>query len=184
MRKWLSELILFKIWGWKLVKTYPNEVKQSIVPVMPHTSNWDFPIGILLRPIMHTNIRFVAKNSLFIFPFSIFFKSLGGFPVDRSKTNNFVDAVADIFKTEADFKLCITPEGTRTRVTKLKTGFYYIALKANVPLVLGKFDWGKKEIAFSDAFYPTGDFDADLIEISKFYKNTTGKIKGWGYFDN
>jgi 1-acyl-sn-glycerol-3-phosphate acyltransferase len=184
MKKKISEWLLLKLWGWKLLNPYPNEIAKSIVPVLPHTSNWDFPIGMLLRPIMNTNIRFAAKDSLFIFPFGWLFKKLGGYPVNRSKASNFVNTVVEVFKKEDDFKLCITPEGTRKKVTTLKRGFYYIAQKADVPLILCKFDWGKKEIDFSPPFYVTGDYDADITKILDFYKGSKGKIAGLGYFDN
>ena len=176
MKKAICKLLLFNLWGWKLKKTYPKGVRQSVVVVFPHTSNWDFPIGILLRPIMNEDIGFVGKSSLFKFPLGGIIRWLGGYAVDRSKHNNFVDAVAHIFTTEPDFKICITPEGTRKKVDKLKTGFYHIAMEAKVPLVLGKFDWGNKEISFSDPFYPTGDYAADMKQIAQFYKGVKGKF--------
>jgi 1-acyl-sn-glycerol-3-phosphate acyltransferase len=181
MRKWIAELILFRLWGWRLEKTYPANVPQSIVATFFHTSNWDFPIGILLRPIMHCNIRFAGKDSLFRFPLGVLMRSLGGYPVVRSKNTNFVDNVADIFKKEADFKLCVTPEGKREKPDKLKTGFYYIALKAGVPIVVCKFDWGKKVIGFSDPFMPTGNYEADLSQMLRYLEGAKGRIPANDY---
>lgn len=175
MRRALAKFIFHTLWGWQIDVPYPNEVRKSVVVAMHHTSNWDFPIGILIRPIMRTDISFAAKNSLFFFPLGLLMRALGGYPVDRSKHNNFVDAVVDIFNEKDKFILCITPEGTRSKVIKLKTGFYHIALKANVPIVCCKFDWGHKTTGFSAPIYPTGDYDADLCKILDYFKDVKGK---------
>jgi 1-acyl-sn-glycerol-3-phosphate acyltransferase len=175
MRRALAKFLFHTLWGWKIDVPYPRHIRKSIVVAMPHTSNWDFPIGVLIRPIMGVNIAFAGKSSLFFFPLGILMKWLGGYPVDRSKHNNMVDAVVDIFKKTDDFILCITPEGTRSKVTKLKTGFYHIALKANVPIVCCKFDWGHRTTGFSEPIYMTGDYETDLQKILDYFKDTKGK---------
>ena len=96
MLQWLAGM-LWKLWGWKLKGTIPQEVKKAVVIVIPHTSNWDFPVGLLVRRVMQKDIKFIGKASLFKWPFGKIFKALGGYPVDRSKSNNFVDSIVDIF---------------------------------------------------------------------------------------
>lgn len=162
------------LFGWKVI-TQGELPKQYIIAVVPHTSNWDFPIGILTRTIMHQDIKFVAKESLFRPPFGGIFRWLGGYPVDRSKSNRYVDNVVDIFRKEDEFKLCIAPEGTRSKVEKLKTGFYYIAKGAGVPILLCKFDYATREVVVSEPFWPTEDAEADFAFINDFFRGTRGK---------
>ena len=181
MRRALAKFIFHTLWGWKIDVPYPTEVRQSVIIPMPHTSNWDFPIGIIIRPIMGNDISFAAKDSLFFFPLGLFMRALGGYPVDRSRNTNFVDACVAIFKKKDDFILAVAPEGTRTKVTKLKTGFYHIAVKAGVPIVCCKFDWGTKTVGFSGPFYPTGDYNADLPQLLAYFKDVKGKIPEYDY---
>lgn len=175
MRHTLAKFIFQTLWGWKIDSDYPKNVDSSVIIVLHHTSNWDFPIGIFLRPILHINTRFAAKNSLFFFPLGAIMRGLGGVAVDRSKNTNFVDACVNLYKIHPDFKLTIAPEGTRSKVTKLKSGFYYIAVKAGVPIVRCKFDWGTKTVGFSEPFYPSGDYDKDLPEILAYFKGIKGR---------
>lgn len=100
---------------------------KFVIAVIPHTSSWDFPLGLLVRSVMDIDVKYLGKDSLFKGPFGGLFRWLGGYPVDRSKNNNFVDTVIDIFKREEKFSTAIAPEGTRKKVDQLKTGFYYIA---------------------------------------------------------
>ena len=181
MRRALAKFIFFTIFGWKIDVPYPKEVRKSVVIPMPHTSNWDFPIGIIIRPIMGINISFAAKDSLFFFPLNLLMKFWGGYPVDRSRKTNFVDACVAIFNKKDDFILAVAPEGTRTKVEKLKTGFYHIAMKAGVPIVCCKFDWGTKTVGFSDPFYPTGDYAADLPKLLAYFKGVKGKVPEYDY---
>lgn len=147
---------------------------KCVVAVVPHTSNWDFPIGLCVRQLMDEKIHFVAKDSLFRWPFGKFFRRLGGVPVDRSKNNNFVQAVVDIFKQRQRFRLTVAPEGTRSKVDKLKSGFYYIAIEAGVPIVLCAFDWGRGIVRFDKPFIPTGDKEADFQYFYEFFADATG----------
>ena len=176
----ISQFIL-RLWGWKIDGRYPHEVKKMVVIVFPHTSNWDFPVGLLIRSALKADIKYVGKSSLFRFPFGGLFRWLGGYPVDRSKNNNFVDAVIDIFNSKDQFAITLTPEGTRTKVDQLRTGFYYIALGAKAAIVMVKFDWGRKIVGFSEPFYPTGDYDADIIKILSYYKGVKGYHPELGY---
>ncbi len=171
---------MLRLFGWKITGTLPA-VPQYIVIVVPHTSWVDFPIGLLTRASLEQNIRFAGKNSLFKPPFGWIFRMLGGYPVDRSKRNNLVDAIVDIFQKEADFKLAIAPEGTRKRVSELKTGFYYIAKGAGVPIILCKFDYEHKEVNFSAPFHPTDDKDADFEFIYQHFRGVKGKIPEYSF---
>ncbi len=171
---------LLKLFGWKITGQYPRHLKKFIVVVMPHTSNWDFPVGLLVRSALKADIKYVAKDSLFRPPWGKLFRWLGGYPVNRDKRSRFVDAVIDLFNQKEAFIITLTPEGTRGKVDKLKTGFYYIALGARVPLVLTRMDWGNKEVHFSEPFYPTGDKDADFRFIVDHFKDVRGKNVGQG----
>ena len=177
MKKIIYKFLFQDVWGWKIVETYPQSAVQSVVMVLHHTSNWDFPIGVFLRPLVNANIRFVGKDSLFKIPiFGTYMRWMGGYPVNRSKRTDFVQAVANIFKKETDFKLCFAVEGTREKVTTLKTGFYYVAHKAGVPIVPCKFDWGKKQIGFGQPFYTTGDYEKDLKQLLQYFIGVKGRI--------
>jgi 1-acyl-sn-glycerol-3-phosphate acyltransferase len=166
----------FKLFGWKTVGNVSPELKQYVMIVAPHTSNWDFFLGLAARSVLGLDIKYVAKKELFKFPFGWIFKKLGGFPVDRSKSNNFVDAVADIFKTHPEFSICITPEGTRSYAPAWKTGFYYIAQKANIPIVMVAFNYEKKEVKVESPFYLTGDVEKDIEYMKNYYRKVPGKI--------
>lgn len=147
---------------------------KCVMAAVPHTSNWDFPIGICVRNLMDIEIGFVGKSSLFVWPLGPIFRWLGGVPVDRSKSTNFVQAVANIFKERDVFRLTVAPEGTRAKVDKLKTGFYYIALEAKVPIVLVGFDWGHGIIEFNKPFWPTGDIEKDFEYIHAYFAGKIG----------
>ncbi|MEM1215121.1 MAG: 1-acyl-sn-glycerol-3-phosphate acyltransferase [Bacteroidota bacterium] len=157
----------------QIIVTEPLPAK-CVVPVLHHTSNWDFPVGLSIRPIIETDIHYVGKDSLFRWPYGKLFSALGGVPVDRSKSNNFVDAVAAVFPRREVFRLCLAPEGTRSKVDHLKTGFYYIALQAKVPLVYCAFDWGHGEIRFSAPYWPTGDKEQDFEHFYDYFRGTEG----------
>jgi 1-acyl-sn-glycerol-3-phosphate acyltransferase len=176
MKKAIAKFFLQTLWGFRIDPIYPKSVKKSVIIVLQHTSNWDFLIGILLRPTLDLDTYFVAKSSIFRFPLGILMRWLNGVPVDRTKHSNFVDAVATHFEGKESFKITIAPEGTRSKVTSLKTGFYYIAIKADVPIICCKFDFGNMVIGFSEPFYPTGDYEKDLPQILSFFKGVKGKI--------
>ena len=149
---------------------------KCVVPTGPHTSNRDFPYGVYSRAAVGQYIQFVAKDSLFKFPLGPILRWLGGVPVVRSRRTNFVDAVAQIFRERESFKLCIAMEGTRTKVDRFKTGFYFIALQAEVPMVFAKFDFGNRVIEFSKPFYPTGDIRADFDVIYRHFDGVKGLV--------
>ncbi len=169
-------LLIFKILGWKTVGQFPKDIKKYIVAVAPHTSSWDFPLGLAGRSILRLkNTKYLGKSQLFKPPFGWFFRMLGGYPVDRSASHNMVDQVVKIFNSHDEFILALAPEGTRKKVDKLKTGFYYIAKSAGVPIVPVGFDFKNKAIIVADPMYPTDDFDHDMTKLIDFYRTITGK---------
>ena len=149
--------------------------------VMPHTSAHDFYLGIFTRGITQLQMNWVGKKELFRFPFGFYFRYMGGEPLDRTGGLNKVDSIASIFERKEIFRLAVAPEGTRKYVDELKTGFYYIALKANVPIVSVAFDFGKKEVKISDPFWATGNYENDMKVILPFYKGVKGRIPERGF---
>lgn len=165
---------VLRLLGWKITGEYPRHIKKSIIVVIPHTSNWDFPLGLLVRGSLKEKITFFGKKSLFRFPFGGLFRWMGGIPVDRSKSTNFVDAVVKSYNDYDKLVTVISPEGTRGKVETLKSGFYYIAKGAKIPIILCKFDYGNREVHFAKPFYPTDDKEADF----QFFKNHFIDVKG------
>lgn len=174
MLSWLSKLIL-QLWGWKVTGHYPHELKKVVIAVAPHTSNWDFPVGVLVNSAYQCHANYVGKHTIFRWPFGIFFRWLGGIPVDRSKSHNFVSATAEAFQREPRFHLVMAPEGTRKKVDKFKTGFYHIARLAGVPICLCIFNWTTKEVHFDPRhFHPTDNEEADIAYIWNYFKGIPG----------
>lgn len=176
MMRAIYKLIYFKILGWKIKGNFSNEVKKCIVAVVPHTSWHDFFIGLMIRSITKKQINYVGKKELFKFPFGWYFRWTGGAPIDRTPGQNKVQAMAAVFEGKEEFRLTLAPEGTRSRVDELRTGFYYIAKEAKVPITLVAFDFGKKEVKIDEPFYPTDDMEADFEYIHKFFEGVVGKV--------
>jgi len=174
--KSISKFILYNIMGWKIVGKYPDDIQKFIIVGAPHTSNWDFMVAVFMKFITGVEANFIAKKSLFDSPFGFVFKALGGVPVDRSKSKNMVQAIIDIFNSRDKFILAMSPEGTRTKVEKWKTGFYHIALGANIPLIFNTFDFGRKRYFISEPYYLTGDQEKDFLYFHNFYKDIKGKF--------
>lgn len=176
MKKHIYKFIFCKVFGWKIVGNIEKDIPKCVIIAVPHTSWWDFFLGIFSRGILELEINYVAKKELFVFPFGYFFKWTGGTPLNRQKKENKVDAIANIFNQKEVFRLAIAPEGTRKKVQEWKTGFYYIALKANVPIVPVAFDYGKKEVVYHEPFYPTGNIEADFKVLESYFKGVIGKV--------
>lgn len=162
----LSKFILNKIIGWRVIGYLPKNEKY-VIAVVPHSSYFDLIIAVLIRTYSGLKIKFIGKKELFNPITSYLFKFLGGIPVDRTKNSNIVDEVVDLFELGKIKILAIAPEGTRKRVEKWKTGFYYIALKAKLPILMVSFDYIRKEVKINNKFYPSGDIDKDFIELEK-----------------
>ncbi len=172
----LTRFVFSKLLGWRIEGSFDPAIKKSVVVVAPHTSWHDFYIGALARRILKTEINFVAKKELFKWPFGWYFRWMGGASLDRTPGQNKVEAIARIFEEKDEFRLAIAPEGTRKKVEKWKTGYYYIAQKANVPVIRVAFDYKNKVVAISDPFYTTGDIDVDTPRIRSFFTGVVGKV--------
>jgi 1-acyl-sn-glycerol-3-phosphate acyltransferase len=174
---------IFRIWGWKIVNDVPRDRAKFIIAVGPHTSNWDFPVGVLTRSSRHIDLQWAGKSTLFKWPYGFFFRWVGGVPVERSRRTNFVDAVVKEFAERDHFWLTVAPEGTRKRVDKFKTGFYYIAKGANVPIVFCVFNWEKREVFFDpELFWPTDDVEKDMDFLWNYFKGIQGAVPENGVF--
>ncbi len=169
---------LFRAWGWRIVGPVPTAPK-AIWVVAPHTTNWDFLIGLGIRPTIHIWIQYLAKSSLFTWYTGWLFRLLGGIPVYRDKSNNLVDAMAAVFNQHERLHICIAPEGTRSNVPKLKTGFYFIALKAHVPIIPVGFDWPRKLVVLGEPLYMTGQYETDMPSFYQFFSQIHGIKKDW-----
>lgn len=162
--------------GWKMFGSWPKGLKKSVVIVVPHTSWHDFYLGLIVRRVLGVEINYVAKKELFKPPFGWYFKWMGGTALDRTPGQNKVEAIARTFEGKEEFRLALAPEGTRKKVKDWKTGFYYIAKTAGVPIVMIAFDFGRKRVKVSDPLYPTEDKEKDFKKIKAFYKDVTGKV--------
>jgi len=169
--------LLMRLGGWRYVGDVPSEEKYVVISV-PHTSMWDFVWGKFAFSSKHVNPYIFIKKESFFFPLGILLRWLRAKPVDRSKgATGLVEQVITQFEKHDNFQVCITPEGTREKVTKWKKGFYYIAQKANVPIYLGIIDYGVKTLTIGERFIPTGDIAKDMETIKDYYKNANPKAK-------
>jgi 1-acyl-sn-glycerol-3-phosphate acyltransferase len=141
----------------------------------PHTSNWDLFYALWLMQAAGVRGRFVGKDSLFRPPLGILMRWWGGVPVNRSLSSNFVQQMIEVFNRMDEFVLMIAPEGTRSQVDYWKTGFYYIALGAQVPIALAYVDYSTRTLGIGPTLYPSGDIQADFVQIKAFYADKKGK---------
>lgn len=160
--------------GWKTNVTidHPN---KYIICLAPHTSNYDFLIGQLYMRAEGLKINFLMKKEWFFWPLGLILKRIGGIPVYRSKHTKMTDALAETAMREKRFCLCVTPEGTRSLNPEWKKGFYYIALKADIPVLLYGVDYGKRLIQCTKEIIPTGDIDKEMKDIKTYFMNFKGK---------
>lgn len=172
----VTRFLYTTVFGWKIKGDFDRRVKKAVLVCAPHTSYQDFLISIAARRILKVEINFVGKKELFSGPFGWFFKWMGGAPLNRGTSENKVEAIAGVIKSHSEFRLAIAPEGTRNKVEKWKTGYYYIAMAAAVPIIPIGFDYPSKTIHIGDAFYPTGDLLNDEKVLKSFYNNIVGKF--------
>lgn len=174
MRQAICKFIYRNILGWRSVVTVPDYDKY-IICAAPHTSNWDFIIGKLFYAAEGRKTHFMMKKEWFFFPLGAIFRSMGGIPVERSKRTSLVEQITQRIKASDTFHLAITPEGTRSANANWKKGFYYIALQADIPVVLAAIDYKRKTIFMEKEVRPTGDYEKDLQEIKQYFSQFTGK---------
>ncbi len=174
MWKSFCNWLLYKRMGWTddITEAHPD---KYIICLAPHTSNWDFLIGQLYAGAKGLQSNFLMKKEWFFWPLSILFRHLGGIPVYRTKHTSMTDNLADYAKKADYFHLTITPEGTRSPNPDWKKGFYYIALKAGIPILLYGVDYQKRRIQCTKTIMPTGDIDAQMREIKLYFKDFKGK---------
>lgn len=167
-RLWMS------VGGWKFEGAMPNEPKFVVI-VAPHTSNWDFPLGVAALFALGLRVSFLGKHTLFKWPLGAFMRWLGGIAVERSVSRDRVTETVAVFTSSDKLILAVAPEGTRKRVAKWKTGFYHVALGAGVPIVPVAFDYGRKTVRIGPPFRPTGNKTADFAELKDLYRDVVAR---------
>jgi len=164
-----------KLEGWKAVNEFPNHLKKGVIIIGPHTHWKDFIIGIGFRSVLKIKYgKYLGKAELFKGPFGFIFRWLGGTPIDRFSKHGVVEQVVEKFNNAENLFIALSPEGTRKKVDKLRTGFYYIAKKANVPIIMVGLDYSKKELNVSEPFYTTVNKHADFRKIIEFFAPLKG----------
>jgi 1-acyl-sn-glycerol-3-phosphate acyltransferase len=165
-----------KLAGWKVEGALPPEATKSVLIAAPHTSNWDLPYTLMVAFELRMNMYWMGKQSIFQFPFGSVMRWLGGIPVNREQSTNLVAASAQALeKADGKVQLIVPPEGTRSKARYWKTGFYYIALGAKVPIVMAYMDYPQKRAGLGPLFYPSGDIEKDMVAIKAFYAPFKGK---------
>jgi len=166
---------IFWFTGWKVADKAPEGIDKAVLLVAPHTSNWDYVMGQLYAFITKIPVRFLIKKELYFWPLGPIFNKLGGVPVDRKKGRNTVDLVAGLFNEYDKIYIAVTPEGTRKLVKDWRKGFYYIADKAKVPILLSFIDYKRRIVGMGKPFKTSGDIDADMEKIKEFYKDKNAR---------
>ncbi len=172
----LISIVFLRVNGWQVTGALPAGAAKSVLIAAPHTSNWDLPYTLMVAFVLRLNIYWMGKASIFRFPFGPVMRWLGGIAVDREKSNNLVAASAQaLISADGPVQLVVPPEGTRGRTRHWKTGFYFIAQQAQVPIVLAYMDYHRKRSGLGPVFTPTGDVDKDMAEIKQFYAGIKGR---------
>ena len=171
----ISRFIFTKIFKWQLEGQFPSESKM-VIAVAPHTHWMDFILAVLVRHFLKEPIHFLGKKELFNPLSNKLFRALGGMPVDRSAKNNTVAQAVAYFEQKKVFRLALAPEGTRKKVKEFKSGFYYIAHNAQVPIFPVAFDFENKKMIFHSLFYTTGNKEKDILQIEAIFEGVKGRI--------
>ena len=165
---------ILRLFGWEVEDRLPDTPRYVTIGA-PHTSNWDFPVAILTMWAIGLDGRWVGKHTLFRPPFGWIMRKLGGVPLNRDTTQDFVSQMVERFRELDEFVLVIAPEGTRSHTPHWRTGFYWIAHGAGVPIALGFLDYARKRAGVAEVFVPSGDLESDFETIRAFYADKTGK---------
>lgn len=166
---WVGRAILGAL-GWRLDIRLPD-LPRFVVIGVPHTSNWDFVVGIATIFVIRVRIRWWVKHTVYRRGLRRIVDWLGGIPINRSASHGVVEQTVDEFRREPQLVLGLTPEGTRSRVEQWKRGFYHVAQQANVPIVLAYFDYRNKVVGAGECIWPTGDYAADTARMLDFYRD-------------
>jgi 1-acyl-sn-glycerol-3-phosphate acyltransferase len=165
---------LLEALGWEIIVEDPG-VEKYVLVVAPHTSNWDFPLGILAAKALDLRPRWIGKHTLFNMPFGWLFRALGGIPVNRGAPGDLVRQMTRYFADADRLVLGLAPEGTRGRADHWKSGFYHIARAARVPIVMAYLDYGKRQVGMGGAFMPGNNRADDFERMRRFYEDRRGK---------
>ena len=160
--------------GWGFEGAVPN-VSKAVIIVAPHTSNWDFIVGVAAMFALGLRVVFLGKHTLFTWPLGSVMRWLGGVPVNRREARGVVDETVEMFAARDQMILGLAPEGTRGSVDRWRTGFYYVALESGVPIVPVAFDYSRRVIRFCERFDPTGDLENDLRVLKSFFSGIEGR---------
>ena len=171
----MIKFIFLHIFGWRIVG-FTKLPKKCILIAAPHTHWVDFFLGLAIKYSINENLKFLAKKELFFIPLNILMNYLGGIPVKRDSNTNTVDQISRFFNERNEFKLAISPEGTRKKVEKWKTGFYYIAKKSNIPIICISLNFLKKTVTFSKPYSLTKNKEKDFHKLKNNFKESIGKI--------
>ena len=174
---WFLRLVgrsALRLGGWRFAGGIPNLAKAVLI-VVPHTSNWDFPIGVSAMFAIGLRVTWLGKHTLFRGPFGPVMRWLGGISVDRTASAGVVDQIVALFNESEKMLLGLAPEGTRSRVDRWKTGFYHIAHGARIPILPIAFDWGTRSIRFGESLQPTGQVEEDIEVLKGFFVGAAGR---------
>ena len=181
MFKNLAEKAL-KLMGWETDNHWPENLSQCVMIAAPHTSNWDALYARLALKVLGVNVRLTIKDSYMQFPLGPFVRAMGGIGIDRRPKQageprpSMVQVMTDLFKQHPELVMLVTPEGTRARQEQWKTGFYYVAVNAGVPIALAYMDYEQKKAGVGKIIHPTGNFEEDMAEIMDFYAGIQAKF--------
>jgi len=176
--QWLRVALVraaLRVFGWRLLGE-PPAVSRCVIIFAPHTSNWDFPLLLLVRIALGRHVAYLAKHTLLRFPFGWFFRWTGAIPVERSEHHHLVRDLGAVFERRAALWLALSPEGTRKKTDHWKSGFYYLALAARVPLLLAFVDASRKQCGVGPLLQLSGDPERDLALIRAFYADKRGIV--------
>lgn len=165
---------VLSVLGWNVYGDIPKHSK-AIYAVAPHTSNWDFVIGVAVLLSLNLKLKFLGKDAIFIWPFKGLLTSIGGIPVDRKKSHGVVEQIVKQFEQHDSLILALSPEGTRSKTKEWKTGFLAIAHKANVPVVTVSFHFDKKEVRFGHASFINENISTELQRIKSYFSDACAK---------
>ncbi|OUS25699.1 hypothetical protein A9Q98_12025 [Thalassotalea sp. 42_200_T64] len=171
--KWLG-VHLLRLSGWQIIGNFPNE-KKLILAVAPHTSNWDFVIGVIVKMALGIKLNFLGKDSIFIWPFKIWLEALGGIAIDRNSPHGVVGQMIEKFSQQEQLVLALAPEGTRSKVNEWKSGFLHIAKQGNIPVLPVQFDYIHKQVVFHQPRLITKEICDELHHFKQIFNKSCAK---------
>ena len=171
----MIKFIFHKVLGWK-INGYSKLPVKCVLIAAPHTHWMDLFLGLAIRNSIGEDVKFIGKKELFFFPLNILLRYMGGIPVIRNSKTNTVDQITSLIKSKEEFKLAISPEGTRKKVYKWKSGFYYIAKKSNIPVICISLNFNKKVVTFFKPYFLTDNINKDIEKLKINFKDSIGKI--------